>query len=137
MRLLGGTIAWRSTKQDTVTTSSTEAELLALASAAKEVMFTERVLNGLGLRFDRLTVMQEDNRQTIRLLCDETLKVGTRLRHVDINHHWLRDEVQKERLLIERRGHRILLRRSPGDGSAEQPHNIALCAFPIFQIVCE
>ena len=32
---------------------------------------------------------------------DETLKVGTRLRHVDINHHWLRDEVQKERLLIE------------------------------------
>ena len=56
MRLLGGTIGWRSRKQDTVTTPTTEAELLALASATKEVRYTERVLKGLGLRLDHQTV---------------------------------------------------------------------------------
>ncbi|KAL1971973.1 hypothetical protein VTN31DRAFT_7192 [Thermomyces dupontii] len=36
MKLFGGMIGWRANKQDTVTTSATEAELLALAQAAKE-----------------------------------------------------------------------------------------------------
>ncbi|KAM4064377.1 reverse transcriptase (RNA-dependent DNA polymerase) [Hirsutella rhossiliensis] len=35
---LGGPVDWKATKQATVTTSSTEAELLALSSAAKEQM---------------------------------------------------------------------------------------------------
>src|SRR6266702_8737735 len=35
MKLFGGPIAWRANKQDTVTTSSTEAELLALSQTAK------------------------------------------------------------------------------------------------------
>ena len=65
MRLLGGTISWRSGKQSTVTTSTTEAELLALSTAAKEVLFTERILKGLGLRLDNPTIIHEDNLQTI------------------------------------------------------------------------
>ena len=101
MRLLGGTIGWRATKQDTVTTSTTEAELLALANAAKEVLFTERILKGLSLRFDRPTVIYEDNKQILRLVCDENMKFSTNLRHVDINNHWLREVVQQERLAIE------------------------------------
>jgi hypothetical protein len=39
MKLFGGTIGWRASKQDTVTTSTTEAELLSLAQAAKEALF--------------------------------------------------------------------------------------------------
>jgi hypothetical protein len=39
MTLFGGPIAWRANKQDTVTTSSTEAELLALSQTAKEAIF--------------------------------------------------------------------------------------------------
>lgn len=38
-QLFGGSIDWRSTKQRTVTTSSTEAELLALSHGAKEVLW--------------------------------------------------------------------------------------------------
>jgi len=38
-----GPIAWRANKQDTVTTSSTEAELLALSQTAKEAIFTSRM----------------------------------------------------------------------------------------------
>ena len=39
MMLFNGAISWRANKQDTVTTSSTEAELLALSQTAKEGIF--------------------------------------------------------------------------------------------------
>jgi reverse transcriptase-like protein len=39
--LFGGPIAWRSSKQKTVTTSTTEAELLALLTTAKELLWLE------------------------------------------------------------------------------------------------
>lgn len=40
IKLFGGLIAWRASKQDAVTTSTTEAELLALSQVAKEAIFT-------------------------------------------------------------------------------------------------
>ena len=40
MLLFGGAIAWKANKQNIVTTSSTEAELLALSQTAKEAIFT-------------------------------------------------------------------------------------------------
>ena len=43
MLLFGGPIAWRANKQDTVTTSTTEAELLALSQATKESLFIRRL----------------------------------------------------------------------------------------------
>jgi hypothetical protein len=49
MRLFGGTIGWRANKQSTVTTSTTEAELLALSQAAKEAMFITRLVKELGI----------------------------------------------------------------------------------------
>jgi hypothetical protein len=36
IKLFGGLIRWQANKQDTVTTSTTEAELLALSQAARE-----------------------------------------------------------------------------------------------------
>ena len=44
MKLFGGPIAWRANKQDTVTTSSTEAKLLALSQTAKEAIYLSRLL---------------------------------------------------------------------------------------------
>ena len=61
MKLFGGLIGWRANKQDTVTTSTTEAELLALAQAAKESLFVSRLLTELSVRLD-------DNK--IRIQCD-------------------------------------------------------------------
>jgi hypothetical protein len=47
IRLFGGLIAWKASKQDTVTTSTTEAELLALSQVAKEAIFISRLLREL------------------------------------------------------------------------------------------
>ncbi|KAM4057712.1 reverse transcriptase (RNA-dependent DNA polymerase) [Hirsutella rhossiliensis] len=61
------------TKQATITTSSTEAELLALSQTAKEQLWC-------------------DNLQTIRLLTELSAKLKTNLKHVD--------EVQQDRIQV-------------------------------------
>ena len=95
MKLFGGPIAWRANKQDTVTTSSTEAKLLALSQTAKEAIYLSRLLLALTLQLDEPLTIQCDNVQTIRLMVQESAKLQTKLRHVDIHSHWLRQEVQR------------------------------------------
>jgi hypothetical protein len=59
-------IDWRANKQDTVTTSITEAELLALSQVAREAMFIRRLLNELRVNLpDKTITMDCDNPQTI------------------------------------------------------------------------
>ena len=49
MKLFGGLIGWRASKQDTVTTSTTEAELLTLSQAAKEALYVSRLIMELSV----------------------------------------------------------------------------------------
>src|SRR5262249_15873436 len=88
MLLFGGPIAWRANKQDTVTTSSTEAELLALSQTAKEAIFISRLLKALTLKLNEPLIVECDNRQTLRLVTEESMKLSTKLQHVDIHNHW-------------------------------------------------
>ena len=100
MLLCGGSIAWRATKQSTVTTSTTEAELLAVSETAREAMFMARLLKALDKKLDSAMTIQCDNQQTVGLLTKENTVLNTRLRHVDIHHHWLRQEVQRQHIQI-------------------------------------
>ncbi|KID83900.1 polyprotein [Metarhizium guizhouense ARSEF 977] len=100
LRLYGGPIAWKASKQTTVTTSSTEAELLAASEAAKEMIAAGRLLNSLEVKLNEPLQLEIDNRQTIRLLVEESAKLTTQLRHVDIYQHWLRQEVQNSRIEV-------------------------------------
>jgi hypothetical protein len=94
MKLFGGLIGWKANKQNTVTTSTTEAELLALSQTAKESIYVSRLLDELSVRLDTNRIrLQCDNYQTIRLVTDEIAILQTKLRHVDIHNHWLRQEV--------------------------------------------
>ena len=95
MKLFNGPVAWRANKQDTVTTSSTEAEFLAIFQTAKEVIYLSRLMRSLILHLPEPLSIECDNMQTIRLLVAESLKLQTKLRHVDIHSHWLRQEVQR------------------------------------------
>jgi hypothetical protein len=98
--LFGGPIDWRATKQKTVTTSTTEAELLALSRAAKEMRWWTRFFNAIGFDIEHEPTIGCDNQQTIGLLTKEAPDLKTKLRHVDIHHHWLRQEVRAKRLSI-------------------------------------
>ncbi len=101
MKLFGGPIAWRANKQDTVTTSSTEAELLALSQTAKEAIFISRLFKAMTLRLKEPLIIDCDNTQTLRLIMEDTAKLITKLRHVDIHRHWLRQEYAMRRVVFQ------------------------------------
>lgn len=96
--LFGGPIHWRSTKQKTVTTSSTEAELLAMTHTTKELAWWTRFFKAIRFDSGHEFKIHADNKQTIRILTTTSPQFSTKLRHVDISRNWLRQEVQAGRL---------------------------------------
>ena len=99
-KLFGGPIDWVSVKQKTVTTSTTEAELLALTHAATEALWWNRLFEDIGFRLDHELVINCDNQQIIRLLTKDLPTLVTKLKHVDIRQHWLREQVADKRINI-------------------------------------
>src|SRR5438034_7904558 len=77
-------------------TSTTEAELLALSVGSKELLALGRLIHQIQLKIpsDTTHTITYDNVQTVRLVRNESPKVSTRLRHVDIQQHWLREAYQ-------------------------------------------
>ena len=98
--LFGGAIDWRARRQATVTTSTTEAELLALSHCASDVQWWKRFFRAIHFNPDQELSISCDNKQTIRLLCNNEPRLVTKLRHVDIHHHWLREQVQQDKIKI-------------------------------------
>ena len=99
--LFGGVIHYKAVKGSTVTTSSTEAELLALSMTAKDFVWWKRFFRDIRLDLDEEPTIHCDNQQTIRLLTKETPKLQTALKHVDIHQSWLRQEVQAGRIKVQ------------------------------------
>ena len=93
-KLYGGMIDWAARKQLTVSTSTTEAELLALLHAGKETLWWMNLFDKLNLDLDHPVTIYNDNLQTLRILTSESPKLDTRLRHVDVCQSWLRQVVQ-------------------------------------------
>ena len=99
-KLFGAAIDWRASKQRTVTTSTTEAELLAISEAAKSILWWKRLFDSIEFNPEHGLSIACDNSQTIGLLSKEDPQLRTKLRHVDIHHHWLRQEVQAGRVAV-------------------------------------
>src|ERR1700733_6316099 len=90
-----------STKGQTVTTSSTEAELLAISLTVKLFIQWLRFFEYLQFNIQEKPTILCDNLQTIRILTKESPKLQTALKHVDIHQSWLRQEVQKGSINVE------------------------------------
>ena len=101
LMLYGGIVHYKATKQKTVTTSSTEAELLAVSYLAKEYLWWMRLFDGIELDLNHEAVISLDNKQTIRLITKESPKLVTKLKHVDIHQLWIRQECQAGRIKVE------------------------------------
>lgn len=100
-KLFGGIIDWKANKQRTVTLSSTEAELLAVSQAAREVLWWMRLFESLEFDVGHRITIECDNLQTIRALSSTNPHFATKLRHVDIHNHWLRQEVAAGNIHLE------------------------------------
>lgn len=95
IQLFGGPVAWKASRQATVTTSTTEAELLALSETAKETIALQRFFEAIQLVLKTPFNIGCDNQQTIRLVVGNSERISTKLRHVDIHNLWLRQEHAK------------------------------------------
>jgi hypothetical protein len=97
----GGPIDWKASKQKTVTTSTTEAELLAMSEAGKSMCMWTRLFKAIMFDPGHPVYLQCDNQQTVSLLLKESPQLRTKLRHIDIHQHWLRQEVQAGRITVK------------------------------------
>ena len=86
----GNAITWASKKQKTVATSSTEAEYMACAEAAKEALWLRTWINEV-FRVEIPVTMYCDNRSSIDLAKNDTFHQRTK--HIDISHHFIREKV--------------------------------------------
>lgn len=89
-------ISWNSRKQPTVALSSTEAEYMAASSAAREAIWLRQALDELGYHQDGPTKIYVDNQGAIALTRNP--EFHTRSKHIDIQHHFVRDLVQSQRV---------------------------------------
>ena len=94
IKIAGGPIYWRSTKQGGVSLSTTEAEYIAASETAKNVIATRGILEEMaitdpGFAFPLLI----DNTGSIAVSSGE--KVTRNARHIDIRYHHIRDLIQK------------------------------------------
>lgn len=94
----GGSISWRSRKQKSVSTSTTEAEYIALSSAAKQAKWISQFLTDIG--FTKYIGPENDyGSRQVRLLGDNTAsltlvdqpQINERSKHIDVAYHSIRD----------------------------------------------
>ena len=93
IKIAGGPVFWRSTKQTGVSLSSTEAEYIAASETAKNIITIRGILVELDvIPADFAFPLLIDNTGSIAVSGGE--KITRNARHVDIRYHHIRDLIQ-------------------------------------------
>ncbi|GJX91208.1 hypothetical protein Tco_0344534 [Tanacetum coccineum] len=91
--------SWFSKKQTALAISTTEAEYVSAGKACQQALWMKQALIDYGIRLDDIPIMC-DNKGAIDL--SKNLVQHTRTKHIEIRHHFLRDNVQKGNISIEK-----------------------------------
>ena len=91
-------ISWSSKKQNTIARSSTEAEYRTVASTAAELNWVCFLLTDLGLTLPTAPIIYCDNVGATQL-CSNPI-FHSRMKHVAIDFHFIRDQVQTGSLRV-------------------------------------
>ena len=98
-----GPVSWVSKKQRSVSTSTTEAEYVALCQAGKQAVWTRGLLRELGydwlLEGEYTVPISSDNNAAIAL--SENPENHARSKHIDIQYHYIRQLVAYNYVRIE------------------------------------
>lgn len=95
----GGAISWSLKKQTSIALSSTEAEYIAGAHAAKEVVWLRRLLTELGLHIDGPTTLLMDNQSVMKIA--KNPQFHDRTKHIEVWYHYLRQKVEDQEIELE------------------------------------
>uniref|UniRef100_A0A6N2M8Q2 Integrase catalytic domain-containing protein n=1 Tax=Salix viminalis TaxID=40686 RepID=A0A6N2M8Q2_SALVM len=92
-------ISWRCKQQLTVARSSTEAEYKALAYSASEIQWIQSLLSEIGSRSTTSPVLWCDNIGATYLTVNPMFHARTK--HIEIDFHYIRDQVQRKQLSVQ------------------------------------
>lgn len=99
--MIGAVVSWSSKKQRTVSTSTTEAEYIALGHASREAVWIRRFINEMDLEagvVDSVT-LHGDNEMSIALT--KNAESQHRTKHIDVQHHYIRELVNEGELTVK------------------------------------
>ena len=85
-------ISWGSKKQNSVALSTAEVEYVAAASCCAQLLWIKQQLSDFGLKIEQVPIFC-DNTSAINIAKNPVQHKRTK--HIDIRHHFLRDNVEK------------------------------------------
>ncbi|GJX88412.1 retrovirus-related pol polyprotein from transposon TNT 1-94 [Tanacetum coccineum] len=91
--------SWFAKKQTALAISTTEAEYVSAGKACQQALWMKQALIDYGIRLDDVSIMC-DNKGAIDL--SKNPVQHSRTKHIEIRHHFLRDNVQKGNISIEK-----------------------------------
>ncbi|KAG5734041.1 Copia protein, partial [Termitomyces sp. T112] len=94
----GGPTSWSSKFQDTVSTSTTEAEYIALAKAGEQIQWMYSALTEIGMVVHYPAELKGDNNGSISIA--ENKRNHNRVKHIDVRHHFICHAVKEGRVSI-------------------------------------
>ena len=82
-----------------VALSTTEAEYVAAVSAGQEILWLRNLFTELGYDFKGPSTLYMDNQSAIAVV--KNPEHHGRMKHLDLCLFWLRDEVQKNKIMVK------------------------------------
>jgi len=93
-----GPISYRSVRQDNITISTMEAELVACSEACRESEWIRILLSELGFSVTKPTIVYCDNTSVVAIAKNPGNHNGTK--HIDIRHLYIRELVERNRVSV-------------------------------------
>lgn len=93
----GGAISWLSQRQRIVSTSTTEAEIIAANEACKELIWLRRLYNEIS-NLKETPVLYIDNNAALRLT--QNPEFHRRTKHISIKHFFIREKVSEGKIEV-------------------------------------
>ena len=91
-------VSWFSKKQNCVSLSTCEAEYISTALACTQVLYMQQTLQDFDIHLSN-SIIYCDNTSAINL--SKNPVNHSRTKHIDIRHHFLRDNVEKGNICLE------------------------------------
>lgn len=98
MMSCGGPVSWQSKRQPTVALSTTEAEYQAMTASSRECVWLQLLFSEMGAPTPTVT-MYGDNESAICWTREH--RIDARAKHIDVQHHYIRELVEDRRISIE------------------------------------
>ena len=92
-------ISWKCKKQTAIAMSTAEAEYMALALVAMEVIWMRKLLADIGFEQTIPSTIYCDNKSAIHIATNEV--ISSKTKHIDIKYHFIRNHIQNGDIKLE------------------------------------